>query len=193
MSRSFQLHLKRLFDIIFSLILLIITSPIILISLILIALESRGPVIFVQERLGKNGKVFLIFKMRTMYHKNRNESQVLPGNSEVTVIGHYLRRFKIDELLQLVNVFKGDMSFVGPRPCLPSLRVRFDENGFYRLQVRPGLTGLAQVNGNIYLSWPERWVYDRTYVEKFSLLLDIKILMRTVIIVLQGENNFKKK
>lgn len=128
-----------------------------------------------------------------MYDRPRvADREILKGDFEVTRIGEILRRFKIDELPQIINVFLGDMSLVGPRPCLPRQRAEFNEDGQQRIKVRPGLTGLAQVNGNIYLSWEERWKYDRQYVEKLSFISDIKIVVRTLAILLYGEEKFLK-
>lgn len=115
------------------------------------------------------------------------------GNNEVTFFGSFLRRFKIDELPQIYNVLIGDMSLVGPRPCMPSLTDHFNENAFKRVLVRPGLTGLAQINGNIYLSWPQRWDFDRKYVETISLSKDFKIILKTFLILIFGEDKFIKK
>ncbi len=123
-----------------------------------------------------------------MIHKVRDSHrQVYLGDMDVTRLGSVWRRYKLDEVPQLINVLKGDMSLIGPRPCLPELAERFDGNGHYRILVRPGLSGMAQVNGNVYLSWPERWVYDRYYVENLSFTLDMKILLKTLGIVLFGE------
>lgn len=186
--------MKRLFDFILSLLSLLILSPLLLISGLLVSLTSKGPVFFKQGRLGKNGNVFKLYKFRTMTHKKReSKEQVFGSNPEVTFVGKFLRRLKIDELPQLINVLKGDMSFVGPRPCLPELKEEFDENGKLRLKVRPGLSGLAQINGNIYLSWPERWKYDAEYVMHQSFILDLKIIFKTFLIVIFGEDKFIKK
>lgn len=182
------LFIKRFCDIIFSSFILISVLPVLIIAMILIKLESEGPVFFKQERLGLKGRKFYIFKLRTMTHKNRIENiQVFKENPEVTKIGAYLRRSKVDELPQIVNVLAGDMSLIGPRPCLPDLQEKFNEDGKLRLLVRPGLTGWAQVNGNIYNSWPKRWKFDRYYVENLNFILDIKILLLTVIVVIFGE------
>lgn len=129
-----------------------------------------------------------------MTHRDRiSNKEILKGNSEVTVIGNILRRLKIDELPQIINILIGDMSVVGPRPCLTSQINDFNEDGKMRLLVRPGLTGLAQINGNIYLTWPERWKYDRLYVEKMSFLMDIKVILKTFLIVFLGEQKFINK
>ena len=186
--------LKRLFDIVLSMISLILFSPLLIISALLVAITSKGPIFFKQARLGKNGKIFKLYKFRTMTHKSRNNAkEVFLDNQEVTRIGKILRRFKIDELTQLINILKGDMSFVGPRPCLPELRKEFDKNGEKRLLVRPGLSGLAQINGNIYISWPERWKYDAEYVERQSFILDFKIIFKSFLIIIFGEDKFIKK
>lgn len=180
--------MKRSIDsLVSAVLLLVLFIPLILVALI-IKLESKGPIFFLQDRLGKNGKIFRIYKFRSMRVKDdRVEKQVFKDDPEVTLFGRLIRRFKIDELPQLINVLIGDMSLVGPRPCLPSLKEKFDDNAFYRLKVRPGLTGWAQVNGNIYNSWPDRWQYDRYYVENQSLFFDLKILMLTIKVVLFGE------
>ena len=113
--------------------------------------------------------------------------QVTQNTAEVTWIGKIIRRTKIDELPQLLNVLLGDMSLVGPRPCMEATKADFNEDGFKRLEVRPGITGLAQVSGGICMPWPERWVLDREYVENLSLMLDIKIMLKTVLVVILGE------
>ena len=157
-------------------------------------MDSKGDFFFFQERLGKNGQIFKVFKIRTMTDKVRvADREILKGDSEVTRMGNVLRRLKIDELPQIINIFKGDMSFVGPRPCLPNQITEFNEDGKTRILVTPGLTGLAQTNGNIYLTWEERWKYDRYYVENLSFFLDIAIVFKTVLIVLLGEQKFLKK
>ena len=180
--------MKRVFDFTVSALIILFILPLIFIFGILVSLESRGPVFYRQERLGKNGCNFALFKLRSMHvNNNRKENQVLKDHPDITKVGLFIRRFKIDELPQLINVLIGDMSLVGPRPCLPSLKEKFDKNAYYRLKVRPGLTGWAQVNGNIYNSWPKRWEYDRYYVENQSLLFDLKILILTIKVVLIGE------
>ena len=186
-------YFKRGLDLFIALIVLILLSPLFILCFILIPLTSKGPIFFKQERLGLNSKVFLLFKFRTMYNKKRAvDREILLGDSEVTFIGNYLRRFKIDELPQLLNVILGDMSLIGPRPSMPALKESFNEDGKFRVLVRPGLTGMAQINGNIYLKWEERWKYDRFYVENCNFYLDLRILIKTVFIVLLGEKRFIK-
>ena len=185
---------KRLFDLLASGIVCVILMPLFIIVYIIIKVDSKGNIFFFQERLGKNGKLFKVFKFRTMTDKPREtDKEILKGNVEVTRVGALLRRLKIDELPQVINILKGDMSFVGPRPCMPALQETFNEDGKKRIEVRPGLTGLAQTNGNIYLSWEERWKYDRHYVDNVNFLLDLQIIMKTVLIVFIGEEKFLKK
>jgi undecaprenyl phosphate N,N'-diacetylbacillosamine 1-phosphate transferase len=182
---------KRLLDLAITVPALIIVSPVLLLAAILIKLDSRGPVMFVQQRLGRYGSTFPTFKFRSMTHRDRApDSEILPGHSEVTRVGAVLRRSKIDELPQLLNIVSGDMSIVGPRPALPDHIRKYDGNGLRRLLVRPGLTGRAQTSGNIYLSWPERWHYDAGYVAHLSLMSDLRIMAKTIAVVLLGEERF---
>ena len=185
---------KRFFDILASLMFFLMLFPFLIVIFFLVKVDSKGSFFFFQQRIGKNGKEFNVFKIRTMTDQPRESTnEILKGNLEVTKVGAVLRRLKIDELPQIVNVLKGDMSFIGPRPCLPKLQKEFNEDGFKRLEVRPGITGIAQTKGNIYLSWEDRWKYDRYYVENLSLMLDIKIFLQTILIVFIGEENFLKK
>lgn len=186
--------IKRFFDFIVSLTICILLVPLFIILYIAIKQDSKGNFFFLQERLGKKGKCFKVFKIRTMTDNPRETTQeIFKGNTEVTKVGAIIRRLKIDELPQIINILKGDMSFVGPRPCMLKLQAEFNEDGEERIKIRPGLTGLAQTNGNIYLTWPERWKYDRYYVENVNFLLDVKILLKTVLIVFMGEEKFLKK
>lgn len=185
---------KRLLDLAVTVPILLVASPVLTLAAILVKLDSRGPVFFVQERLGRYGETFQTYKFRSMTDRNRTpNAEILPGHSEVTRVGHWLRRFKIDELPQLLNIVNGDMSLVGPRPALPDHISEYNEDGLTRLLERPGLTGLAQVNGNIYLSWPERWHYDARYVSNLTFLSDVAIVFKTVAVVLLGEEKFLNK
>jgi lipopolysaccharide/colanic/teichoic acid biosynthesis glycosyltransferase len=160
---------------------------------LIVKVDSKGSFFFLQQRLGKDGKLFEVLKIRTMTDKSRESYQeILEGNEEVTRVGKILRRLKIDELPQIINILKGDMSFVGPRPCLPELQNEFDVNGIKRTMVRPGLTGLAQTNGNIYLTWDKRWKYDAHYVDNINFILDFKIIVKTVVIIFIGEEKYFK-
>lgn len=191
---AYRLFGKRLFDLAVTLPIFLMISPILLLAAVLIKLDSRGPVLFNQERLGRCGETFLTYKFRTMTHREREATaEILPGHSEVTRVGHWLRRFKIDEMPQLLNIVNGDMSLVGPRPALPDHIADYNEAGLRRLLERPGLTGLSQVSGNIYLSWPDRWFYDAQYVDHMSFPKDVAIIIKTVAVVLLGEERFLKK
>lgn len=189
------LKFKRLFDFFISFAILLLLFPLFIIVAVLIKLDSKGPIFYLQSRVGENGRVFRIYKLRTMTNKERdpNVKQTYLQDPDVTRIGGLLRRFKIDELPQIWNVFIGDMSLVGPRPALPSLYEKFGEIAKKRCEVRPGMTGWAQVNGNIYLPWEERLCLDREYVDRMSFLLDLRILVKTVAIVLFGEEKYIKK
>jgi undecaprenyl phosphate N,N'-diacetylbacillosamine 1-phosphate transferase len=185
---------KRFLDATLSFLLLLLMLPVLGVAFLLVKMDSKGPFFFFQERVGRNGILFRLVKIRTMTNKQRTpREQVLKDNPELTKVGGLLRRLKIDELPQLVNILIGNMSFVGPRPCLPNLVQTFNEDAQARLAVRPGLTGWAQVNGNVYLTWPERWKLDRWYVENLSFWLDIKILFKTAFVVINGEEKFIRK
>lgn len=182
---------KRALDLLVVLPVFLLALPLLAIASVLVKLDSPGPVFFVQKRLGRYGSTFLTYKFRSMTDRPRTtHTEVLPGHSEVTRSGVWLRRFKIDELPQLWNIVRGDMSLVGPRPALPEHISEYNRDGLERLLERPGLTGLAQVNGNIYLSWPERWAWDARYVRELSLLTDLRIIARTVAVVVCGEEKF---
>ena len=189
------LKFKRLFDFFISFAILLLLFPLFIIVAVLIKLDSKGPIFYLQSRVGENGRVFMIYKLRTMTNKERdpNVKQTYLQDPDITRIGGLLRRFKIDELPQIWNVFIGDMSLVGPRPALPSLYEKFGEIAKKRCEVRPGMTGWAQVNGNIYLPWEERLCLDREYVDRMSFMLDLRILVKTVAIVLFGEEKYIKK
>ncbi len=182
---------KRLIDILITIPFLLLVSPILVLTAVLIRLDSHGPVFFLQERLGRDGRVFLTYKFRTMTDAVRTARREVYGKTdEVTRVGYWLRRFKIDELPQLFNVVIGDMSLVGPRPALPAQLDEYNDAGRRRLLVRPGLTGLAQIHGNIYLTWPQRWQWDAQYVDRLSPGLDLWIAMRTFAVVVLGEERF---
>jgi undecaprenyl phosphate N,N'-diacetylbacillosamine 1-phosphate transferase len=181
---------KRVFDVLVAAPLLVASAPLLLVSAAAILISSDGPVLFRQRRVGRAGVEFDILKLRTMTHtveERRPTNEVRAGDSEVTSVGSILRRFKIDEVPQLWNVLIGDMSLVGPRPALPSQVSAYDEIARQRLAVRPGLTGLAQINGNIFLSWEERWKWDTEYVRRVSFALDLRILSRTLVVIVRGE------
>lgn len=194
MSLIYQSLAKRFIDLFFSIIALFVLSPFLIISALLIRLSSEGPILFKQKRLGLDSKPFTIYKFRTMTDKPReSKSEIFGKGSEVTLVGYWLRRLKIDEIPQLINIVLGDMSIVGPRPALTEQLDDINKNAPTRLKVKPGLTGLAQVNGNIHLPWSERWLYDIEYTQNISLMLDTKIIFKTIFVVIFGEKHFLKK
>ncbi|MGG1630901.1 sugar transferase [Rossellomorea sp. NRS-1567] len=185
------LIVKRLADIIFSLILLIVLFPFLILIGLAIKTDSKGPVLFKQRRIGLNGKEFLIYKFRTMVvdAENIGPPSTSQGDSRITKIGQWLRRFSIDEIPQLINVVKGDMSFIGPRPTVKELYDKFDDERKCAYRVSPGITGYAQVNGRSQLSLNEKKRLEVYYADNISLLMDIKILIRTFSKVVNKSDN----
>jgi undecaprenyl phosphate N,N'-diacetylbacillosamine 1-phosphate transferase len=183
---------KRLIDILISLLLIIIAIPFLLVAAIGIKLSSPGPILFLQKRIGQKGNGFQIYKLRTMeLDTGRKIGQTYTSDPAVFRFGKILRRLKIDELPQIFNVLRGDMSIVGPRPCLKETYVNMPKWARARFLVRPGITGLAQISGNVALTWEERWMHDVHYVEKLSLIVDFKIVIKTIAVVVAGEERFK--
>lgn len=179
---------KRIIDFLLSLLAIILLSPILIIVAIFIKIDSRGPIFYKQTRFGKNKKKFILLKFRSMTHKQRtNHQQILKGNSEVTKIGRVMRRTKIDELPQLFNVLRGEMSIVGPRPCLPEMENRFGKYSSLRFDAKPGLTSYAAIKGSIYLSWEQKGIYDYIYIKNISLVLDCLIIIETFKVMTIGE------
>jgi len=172
--------MKRLLDILLSLFAIIILSPVILIVSILVALKLGRPVFFTQQRPGLHGKVFTIYKFRTMKDAIDNSGNPLPDSERLTSFGKILRSTSLDELPALWNVLKGDMSLIGPRPLLVEYLPLYSKEQSRRHEVRPGITGWAQVNGRNAISWEEKFKLDAWYVDNQSFWLDIKILLLTV-------------
>lgn len=191
----YKKHIKRKFDLLVSVIVCICVLPILLAAILGIEIFMPGPVFFKQERAGYEGNPFNILKLRTMKVDKQAECNhdFSKDAERLTYFGKILRRTKIDELPQIFNVLKGDMSLVGPRPTVLEQVEKYTEFQKERLKVLPGMTGLAQVNGNIALSWEERIKYDVEYVHTVSLLVDIRILIKTIGIVICGENRFRKE
>ncbi|KJB86879.1 hypothetical protein AZ66_16340 [Paenibacillus sp. E194] len=179
--------MKRIFDIAVSSILLLVISPILLITYICVRVALGSPAIFKQERPGKDKRVFQVYKFRTMSDARDSAGQLLPDAHRITPFGTFLRSTSLDELPQLWNVLRGDMSLVGPRPLLVKHLPYFTKREQKRFHVRPGITGLAQVKGRNHLSWNERLELDVQYVENGSFWLDIKILFLTIITVVKRE------
>ncbi|ADL13624.1 exopolysaccharide biosynthesis polyprenyl glycosylphosphotransferase [Acetohalobium arabaticum] len=184
---------KRLLDIVASIIGIILSFPIIIITAIAIKLESPGPIIFKQDRLGLNGEEFTIYKFRSMVENAESKTGPVwakKNDSRVTKVGRFIRKTRIDELPQFVNILRGDMSLVGPRPERAVFVQKFSEdypNFIDRLKVKPGVTGLAQVTGGYELSPHQKSRLDLLYIEKQGLLLDIMILLKTVLVVIFGD------
>lgn len=179
----YQRFFKRFFDVILSLCALVVLSPVLLVTAVLVRVKLGSPVIFHQDRPGKNENIFRLYKFRSMTDQRDEEGNLLPDEVRLTKFGRVLRSTSLDELPELWNILKGDMSIVGPRPLLPKYLPRYSEEQRRRHEVRPGLTGLAQVNGRNAISWEERFAYDVEYVERVSFLVDVKILFLTVAVV----------
>lgn len=193
--RNIQLKVKRIFDVMVSLFIIIPFLPLWIFIGILIKKDSEGPIFFLQDRPGYKGKIFKIYKYRTMKPDSDiriKGKEVSLDDDRITKIGKILRRTKLDEIPQTLNVLKGDMSLVGPRPERPESLKDYDEEIKKRLDMKPGMTGLAQVSGNIHLSLNDRYKFDVKYVEKFNLLLDFFIIIKTVFVIIFGEDKLKK-
>lgn len=195
MRKKIYIRIKRFLDIILSLIGIILVSPIFLIVAIAIKIDSKGPVIFKQKRLERNGKEFEIYKFRSMVvgaEKIGTGVYSKKGDSRVTRVGNFIRMTSIDELPQLINILKGEMSFIGPRPVLtyhPWKLEEYTEEQLKRFEVRPGITGWAQVHGRKCIEWTKRIELDNYYVDNCSFFMDLKILFKTVKVLLSMENN----
>lgn len=179
--------MKRVFDLAITLICFIVLSPIFLIIFILVKIKLGTPAIFKQERPGRHGKIFTMYKFRSMTNARGKSGELLPDEIRLTSFGKLLRRTSLDELPELFNILKGEMSFVGPRPLLVRYLERYTPEQARRHEVRPGLTGWAQVNGRNAISWEEKFKLDVWYVDHWSLWLDIKILFLTPVKVFQRE------
>ncbi|MBW9171027.1 sugar transferase [Clostridium estertheticum] len=202
-NKKFQFALKRLMDIILSLIGIIILSPIYLIIIIAIKIDSKGGTIFRQIRVGKDGENFTIYKFRTMIvqAESKRKLEINPddlenfvfqsrSDSRVTKVGNFLRRSSLDEIPQLFNVLFGNMSLVGPRPEIPEVVKYYPESYHQRLLVLPGITGLAQISGRGEIELGKTVTYDLNYIKDFSVILDIKIILLTVVSVFKKDGAF---
>jgi lipopolysaccharide/colanic/teichoic acid biosynthesis glycosyltransferase len=186
--RNLQLILKRIIDFFASLMGLIILSPIFILISIIIYFKLGSPVFFIQKRPGKNQKIFKMIKFRTMLDAKDKNGNLLPDEKRLTSFGKFLRSTSLDEFPELINVLKGDMSLVGPRPLLVEYLPLYNDYQARRHEMRPGITGLAQINGRNTISWEDKFDYDVKYIDNFSLLLDFKILFKTFIKVFRQED-----
>lgn len=194
---------KRIMDVILSFIALVVLSPVLLITALAIKIESPGPVVFVQKRVGMNGKEFDMYKFRSMcmdaeeklkklQHKNETEGPTfkMQEDPRITKVGHFIRKYSVDELLQLVNILKGDMSIIGPRPAIPREVVQYGEFDKLRLLVKPGLSCYWQISGRSDIPFDEWMKLDVKYIKEMSLLTDIKIILLTFPAVIKGDGAY---
>lgn len=183
----YKKYIKRFLDIVISLTALILLSPIMIIVAILVRIKLGSPVIFKQERPGKDEKIFKLYKFRSMSDKKDENGKLLPDSERLTKFGKILRATSLDELPELVNILKGEMSLVGPRPLLVDYLELYDEKQKHRHDVRPGLTGLAQVNGRNSTTWKKRFEDDLEYIENITFINDLKIFLKTFVKVFKRE------
>jgi lipopolysaccharide/colanic/teichoic acid biosynthesis glycosyltransferase len=186
---------SRALDILLAAVLLVVTAPLLALAALAIRLESNGPVFYRQRRVGKDGRPFEVWKLRTMVPGAESMGAgiyVVEGDPRITRVGRLLRRFSLDELPNLVNVLKGDMAMVGPRPTVQEQVDRYTERQRRRLEVKPGITGWAQINGRTSLPWPERIELDVWYVENRSMRLDLRILARTARMLASGRGLYSE-
>lgn len=188
-NRAMKLYLsfKRGLDFICALALLIVTSPIMILAALAIKCESRGPVLFKQQRPGKNSRIFTLFKFRTMRPETCHDGRQLSDMERMTKVGSFLRKTSIDELPQLFNIIRGQMSFIGPRPLLVKYLPRYTPQQMRRHDITPGISGWAQVNGRNALTWDQKFAFDVWYVDNVSFTLDLKILFLTVLNILTSK------
>ena len=183
----YQSVFKPLFDRTCAFILLVLASPVIFVVAAVLYVVNRGKIWFLQERPGKDGVIFTVVKFRTMTDERDVHGNLLPDKERLTKVGLFIRKTSLDELPQLFNVLRGDMSFVGPRPLLVEYLALYNPEQLRRHHVKPGITGWAQVNGRNTVLWPQRFAYDVWYVDHISIGLDIKILLLTILRVLKAD------
>lgn len=181
-------YIKRILDFVLSLVALIVLSPVLLIVAILVRVKLGSPVIFKQQRPGKNEKIFTLYKFRTMTDKKDENGNLLPDSERLTKFGKLLRSTSLDELPELVNILKGDMAIVGPRPLLVEYLPYYTEKEKHRHDVRPGLTGFAQTNGRNAVNWDKRFQLDIEYIKNITLKNDLNIILQTIKKVLKKED-----
>ena len=186
-KRIYEKYIKRPQDFICALLALIVLSPVMLITAFLVKIKLGSPVIFRQERPGRYGKIFKMYKFRSMSEKRDSNGKLLPDKDRLTPFGSKLRSTSLDELPELINIVKGEMSIVGPRPLMVEYLPRYNEYQARRHEVRPGVTGLAQIHGRNAITWEEKFDWDIKYIDNISFLGDWKIIFQTVVTVLKHE------
>ena len=186
----YKVYFKSLLDCLISLVGIMILSPVFLTVFLALLIVNNGKVFFMQKRPGKNGKIFTIIKFRTMNDKKDNQGNLLSDAERLTDIGKVVRKTSLDEIPQLINVLKGEMSLIGPRPLLPEYLALYNERQKIRHAVKPGITGWAQINGRNAVEWNKKFEFDVWYVENLSFLLDLQILFLTLkkVVKLEGVN-----
>lgn len=184
----YKYFFKRFFDFVLSLLGIIVLSPLFLVLIIIGRIKMKGNPFFIQDRPGKDEKIFKFIKFRSMTEEKDENGDYLPDEVRLTEYGKWLRRTSLDEIPELFNILKGDMAIVGPRPLLVQYLPLYNEEQHHRHDVRPGLTGLAQVNGRANCSWKDKFKYDVEYVNSISLINDIKILIKTVQVVFSQDD-----
>lgn len=186
----YKVYFKPLLDCVVSLLGIVVLSPVFLVILISLFISNNGKVFFVQNRPGKNEKIFKIIKFRTMNNKKDAHGNLLPDAERLTYLGKIVRKTSLDEIPQLINVLKGDMSLIGPRPLLPEYLSLYNERQKKRHTVKPGITGWAQINGRNAVEWNKKFEFDVWYIENLSFILDLQILFLTLkkVVKLEGIN-----
>ena len=188
MNGLYNKYIKRILDILISLTFIVLFSWLYLILVILVRIKLGSPVLFCQERPGYNEKIFKLYKFRTMTDKRDEKGNLLPDSERLTKFGSMLRSTSLDELPEMFNILKGDMSLIGPRPLLVEYLPYYTEEERLRHSVRPGLTGLAQVSGRNYLAWDKRLARDVEYVSHISFIMDVRIIIKTIMVVFKKED-----
>jgi undecaprenyl phosphate N,N'-diacetylbacillosamine 1-phosphate transferase len=183
----YKFFFKRFFDVAIALIALVLFSPVFFLVFLLLLISNQGNPFFFQKRPGLNGEIFKVIKFKTMNEKKDTHGNLLPDAKRLTKLGIFLRKTSFDEVPQVINILKGDMSIIGPRPLLPEYLPLYNKTQKKRHDVKPGITGWAQINGRNAISWKKKFEYDVWYVENRSFLLDVKILFKTFFKVLKSE------
>lgn len=183
----YKFFIKRCVDFLTALVLLLIFSPFLIVIIILLSYSNKGKPFFFQKRPGKNERIFKIIKFKTMNDLKDVHGQLLPDKDRITTVGKFIREASLDELPQLINVLKGEMSLIGPRPLLIQYLPVYNEKQKKRHNVKPGITGWAQVNGRNLISWNKKFEYDVFYVENLSFLMDVKVVLKTIKKVIKKE------